>query len=102
MGTYDAARSKTRGSIVRAFWKLYLQQGNLKITVKDITKMTGYIRGGCSPVGMKKKYPTVIDVSAELLPQMIVSAGKIGLQMQLSPKDLLQLVDGKVYDIVAE
>ncbi len=72
------------------------------LPLADITKMTGYIRGGCSPVGMKKKYPTVIDVSAELLPQMIVSAGKIGLQMQLSPKDLLQLVDGKVYDIVAE
>ena len=44
MGTYDAARSKTRDAIVRAFWKLYLQQGNSKITVKDITKMTGIHR----------------------------------------------------------
>ncbi|MGN0572010.1 MAG: Cys-tRNA(Pro) deacylase [Candidatus Fimenecus sp.] len=56
--------------------------------VKDLLAVTGYIRGGCSPVGMKKQYKTVIDQSAEALETMVVSGGKIGLQMELSPQDL--------------
>lgn len=59
------------------------------IPVKEINKVTGYIRGGCSPVGMKKQYPTVIDSSAQGLAQMIVSGGKIGVQIELSPQDLV-------------
>ena len=55
--------------------------------------LTGYIHGGCSPVGMKKKLPTVIDDQAQALEQMTVSAGKVGRQVSLSPKDLAAYVD---------
>lgn len=58
------------------------------IHVKDIQKVTGYIRGGCSPLGMKKQFRTVIDESAKAQPTMIVSGGKIGFQMELTPEDL--------------
>lgn len=61
------------------------------IAVKDLLPLTGYVRGGCSPVGMKKLFPTYIDASAESLPHMIVSAGKIGMQMKLAPTDLARL-----------
>ena len=61
------------------------------IKMADIQQVTGYIRGGCSPLGMKKKFRTVIDESAAALPWMIVSAGKRGLQMELSPMDLATL-----------
>lgn len=72
------------------------------IPVKDIQKYTGYIRGGCSPVGMKKQYPTVIDESAEELSSIIVSGGKIGVQMELSLQDLLSITDGKLADIASD
>lgn len=72
------------------------------IPVKDIQKWTGYIRGGCSPVGMKKQYPTVIDKSAEELPSIIVSGGKIGVQMELMLHDLLSVTGGKVAEIASE
>ena len=55
--------------------------------------LTGYIHGGCSPVGMKKKLPTVIDADAQALEQMTVSAGKVGRQVSLSPQDLAGYVD---------
>lgn len=58
------------------------------LAMKDLLSLTGYVRGGCSPVGMKKAFPTFIDASAESLPFMIVSAGKIGMQMKLAPADL--------------
>lgn len=69
------------------------------IHVKDINKITGYIRGGCSPVGMKKNYVTVFDKSAENFDRIYVSAGKLGFQMELSPEDLCRLVNGKFHDI---
>ncbi|WP_339252073.1 Cys-tRNA(Pro) deacylase [Sporosarcina sp. FSL W8-0480] len=72
------------------------------LPLKDLTKETGYVRGGCSAVGMKKKYPTVIDVSAEELDRMIVSAGKPGLQMKLAPADLARVVGASFKDIVKE
>lgn len=56
--------------------------------VKDLLAVTGYIRGGCSPVGMKKAYKTVIDRSAESLEKIVVSGGKIGFQIELAPADL--------------
>ncbi|WP_019414697.1 Cys-tRNA(Pro) deacylase [Paenisporosarcina sp. TG20] len=59
------------------------------LSVKDLLGLTGYIRGGCSPLGMKKLYPTVIDESAKELDAMIVSAGKVGMQIHLKPIDLL-------------
>ena len=62
------------------------------ISVSEINGLTGYIRGGCSPVGMKKVYPTVIDVTAQQLDYFIVSGGKIGLQMKLNPKDLEKVI----------
>ena len=62
------------------------------IHVAEINKVTGYIRGGCSPVGMKKRYPTVFDRSVEGLPTVIVSGGRIGCQIEADPRLLLPLV----------
>ena len=59
--------------------------------VAEINKVTGYVRGGCSPVGMKKPYRTVIDQSCESLGTMIVSGGRIGAQVELAPGDLIRL-----------
>lgn len=69
------------------------------IRVDEINKVTGYIRGGCSPVGMKKAYSTVIDSSCEKLKTMIMSAGKIGMQMELEPQALIGLIGGKTAEI---
>ncbi|GKU83741.1 Cys-tRNA(Pro) deacylase [Niallia sp. NCCP-28] len=69
------------------------------VAVKDIQKLTGYIRGGCSPLGMKKKYETFIADSAEKISSIIVSGGKIGIQMELKVADLKETVDGKFADI---
>ena len=65
------------------------------IPVKDLLGLTGYIRGGCSPLGMKKIFPTFIDLSAKSLDEMIVSAGKIGMQIQLKPTDLIATTKGE-------
>ena len=72
------------------------------IHVADINKVTGYIRGGCSPIGMKKAYVTVIDASCEGLPTVIVSAGKIGHQIELPPSDLVALAHASVAPITME
>ena len=64
--------------------------------VKDLLKWTGYIRGGCSPIGMKKLYPTFIDASAESLDTMIVSGGKIGIQIELTLENLVAATEAKV------
>ncbi|MEK4228251.1 Cys-tRNA(Pro) deacylase [Solibacillus sp. FSL H8-0538] len=61
------------------------------IAVKELLGLTGYVRGGCSPVGMKKLFPTFIDASAEALDFIIVSAGKIGMQMKLKPTDIAHI-----------
>lgn len=65
------------------------------IHVKDIMKHTGYIRGGCSPIGLKRKYDTFIHESAKDLEFMIISAGKIGHQIKMNPNDLVNVVEGK-------
>lgn len=72
------------------------------IPSKDITKITGYIKGGCSPLAMKKHYPTFIDVSALSIEQIVVSAGKIGLQMAMSPEALIEISQAKTADLVKE
>jgi Cys-tRNA(Pro)/Cys-tRNA(Cys) deacylase len=72
------------------------------LPLQDLTKETGYVRGGCSAVGMKKKYPTFIDKSAEILDWMIVSAGKPGLQMKLIPAELARVTEAIFCDIVKE
>ncbi|MDR4950129.1 Cys-tRNA(Pro) deacylase [Neobacillus cucumis] len=61
------------------------------LPMKDIQKWTGYIRGGCSPIGMKKEYRTFLDESSKDLEEMVVSAGKIGIQMVLTPADLQEV-----------
>ena len=70
------------------------------LPVKDLLNVTGYIRGGCSPVGMKKKYPTYIDEVCLLFEEIAVSAGERGHQMILPPEALVQLVEGKLVDII--
>lgn len=69
------------------------------IPVKDINKITGYVRGGCSPVGMKKQYLTTYHITADSIPSIIVSAGKIGYQIELNPRDLINLTNGQTADI---
>ncbi|MCT4564797.1 MAG: Cys-tRNA(Pro) deacylase [Maledivibacter sp.] len=70
------------------------------IPVKEILKVTGYIRGGCSPIGMKKSYKTFIDISAGEIHEIIVSAGKIGAQMELRVRDLINIIEGQLEDII--
>jgi Cys-tRNA(Pro)/Cys-tRNA(Cys) deacylase len=70
------------------------------IPVKEITPLTGYVRGGCSPVGMKKAFPTVFHESVRNIPTVTVSAGKIGFQIETTPDDLLTLVGAGTADLV--
>ena len=70
------------------------------VPVKDLLSLTGYIRGGCSPVGMKKKYPTYFEETCQLYDEIAVSAGERGHQMILPPLDLVNLVDGTLADIL--
>lgn len=72
------------------------------VAVKDIQALTGYIRGGCSPIGMKKQYPTYIDSSALELETIIVSGGKIGMQIELDVTSLQQLTAAELVDLVKE
>ena len=65
------------------------------ISVKDLLSVTGYIRGGCSPVGMKKHFPTWIDITAENYPEIVVSAGVRGQQIVIEPKRLADFTKGK-------
>ena len=69
------------------------------VAVKEINALTGYVRGGCSPIGMKKDYPTVFHETAEIVDTMMVSAGKIGYQVELAPGALIELVGGTLADI---
>jgi Cys-tRNA(Pro)/Cys-tRNA(Cys) deacylase len=70
------------------------------IPVREILKLTGYIRGGCSPVGMKKTYPTFIDETCQLYDKFYVSAGVRGLQLCMSPEDLIRLVHAEVSELI--
>lgn len=72
------------------------------IHVKDINKITGYIRGGCTPIGMKKQFVTVVDNTALGFDEIIISGGRIGSQIFLSPKDLISVISAKTADILAE
>ena len=71
------------------------------IPVKELLSITGYIRGGCSPVGMKKKYPTFIDETCILYEEIAVSAGAKGHQMLLPPEALAQLTDAQLVDLIS-
>ena len=70
------------------------------IHVKDITKVTGYVRGGCSPLGMKKLYPTIIQESAETFDMIYVSGGRIGSTIKVNPQELARVVNAKFADFI--
>ena len=72
------------------------------VMVKEINALTGYVRGGCSPVGMKKEYTTTFHETAEIVDTITVSAGRIGYQVELAPADLVGLVGGRLADIVVD
>ena len=70
------------------------------LPVKDINKVTGYIRGGCTPIGMKKQFPTFIHESAADFDTIIISGGRLGVQLILSPQDLIKVTRGQFADII--
>lgn len=70
------------------------------IAVKDITKVTGYIRGGCTAIGMKKDYPTVIDETCILFDEIMVSGGRLGSQIKLSPDDYIRVTNAQCLPII--
>ena len=72
------------------------------IHVKDINKITGYIRGGCSPIGMKKQYRTFLYESCLNFDRIMFSGGKIGLQIQMNPNDLINLIQAQTADLIDE
>lgn len=79
--------------------------GNKKVELlplTDLEKTTGYIRGGCSPIGMKKKFPTFISNRAESMEKVIVSAGKRGMQIEMNPIELKNLIKAEFVSIEAE
>ncbi len=72
------------------------------LPAKELLPLTGYVHGGCSPVGMKKQFPTVFHESCLDLATMLVSAGKIGYQVELQPAALIALVRGKTADVIVK
>ena len=72
------------------------------VAVKDLLSLTGYIRGGCSPIGMKKKFPTYFDASAEKLPELTVSAGVRGMQLLVKTEEILRVTDATLADVTSE
>lgn len=71
------------------------------IHVKELLPLTGYIRGGCSPIGMKKHFPTYIHQSAEQFDHIYVSAGQRGLQVRIAPADLIREARAEVADLLS-
>lgn len=72
------------------------------IPQKKLLPLTGYVHGGCSPVGMKKSFKTFIDSSAEELDYFYVSGGKVGMQIKVNPRELISAIDGEFSDIKKE
>ncbi|MBE6689007.1 MAG: Cys-tRNA(Pro) deacylase [Ruminococcaceae bacterium] len=70
------------------------------IHVKDINSVTGYIRGGCTPIGMKKQYKTIIHASARQFETIFISGGKIGLQLELNPEELAKIINAHFENII--
>ncbi|MBN9292860.1 MAG: Cys-tRNA(Pro) deacylase [Flavobacteriia bacterium] len=70
------------------------------LLMKDLLSVTGYIRGGCSPIGMKKQFPTYIEELAQTEEQIIISAGKRGLQLVIAPEDLQKAVQAEFADLI--
>ena len=83
--------------------KAAVVSGNKKIElikVKDLLNLTGYIRGGCSPIGMKKKFPTYLDETSQLFEEIYISAGIRGMQVKLSPLELAPLIEAPFCDLI--
>ncbi len=72
------------------------------IKQKDLLGLTGYVHGGCSPIGMKKQFPTFIHETAEMYDKIFVSAGKVGFQIELAPQDLISVVNCKVANLIVD
>ncbi len=72
------------------------------IPVKDITPLTGYVRGGCTPIGMKKAFPTVIHDTVHKYDIIIISGGRIGAQILLAPADLIRVTGAKIAPLIQE
>lgn len=70
------------------------------LPLDQLTKVIGYVRGGCSPIGMKKSFKTIIDDSAQSLSSFIISAGKRGYQVEIDPNDLASIIDIEFHDIL--
>jgi Cys-tRNA(Pro)/Cys-tRNA(Cys) deacylase len=70
------------------------------IKEKELLPLTGYIKGGCSPIGMKKHYPTFIDETAQLFDEISVSAGVRGMQIIIKPEDLVKIIEAKFADLI--
>lgn len=70
------------------------------LPLKELTPLTGYVRGGCTSIGMKKQFPTIIDCSAEKLEHMIISGGRLGSQLELAPADLIRVARAKTADVI--
>lgn len=70
------------------------------LPLKELTPTTGYVRGGCTSIGMKKQFPTIINDSILELPKVVVSGGRLGLQIELVPADLIRVTNAKVEDVV--
>ena len=71
------------------------------IPVKDLTAITGYVRGGCSPLGMKKQFPTVIDITAQSYPDIYISGGRIGTTIKVNPLDLARVIQAEFADVIS-
>ncbi len=71
------------------------------LPLKELMPLTGYVRGGCTCIGMKKQFPTILDCSAEQLEKMVVSGGRLGLQLELAPADLIRVARAKTADVTA-
>ena len=68
--------------------------------VRDLEPVTGYVRGGCSPIGMKRRFPTLVDETAQLFDEIHVSGGRRGLSLTLAPDDLVRFCEATLADIV--
>ncbi len=80
-----------------------VEEKNLEmLPVKDITAITGYVRGGCSPIGMKKQFPTVIDKTALKYDQIFISGGRLGAQITIAPNDLAVVIGAKFESVTKE
>ncbi|MDO5718235.1 MAG: Cys-tRNA(Pro) deacylase [Tissierellia bacterium] len=79
--------------------KILGEKSVMPVNPSELQKLTGYIRGGCSPIGMTKKYDTVLDISALDLDRIIVSGGKIGTQIKIKVEDLIRLTGAKLEEV---